>query len=74
MDIQTYNKNYLSEKKPTLCPRCGISPLDKEPSRNALSRHEQGIHICSSCGTDEALRDYAGNKLEIEHWAVTHRQ
>ncbi|OJG96827.1 hypothetical protein RV18_GL001873 [Enterococcus termitis] len=46
--------------------------MDKTPSRNAMSRHEQGIYICSACGTDEAMRDYSGTTLNIDQWVVTH--
>lgn len=52
-----------------LCPRCGIVPLDRNQVRNALSRHIRGTYICSSCGTDEAMRDYTGEVLPIEKWA-----
>lgn len=70
MDVQIYNEKYLNGKKSVLCPRCGLSKLDKIPTRNSLSRHQQKIHICASCGTDEAMLDYIGNVLPIEKWAV----
>ncbi|GGC88266.1 hypothetical protein [Enterococcus wangshanyuanii] len=70
MDVKSYNEKYLGEKKPTLCPRCGISTLDKTPARNSLSRHEEGIYICSACGTDEAIRDYSNDSLRKDQWVV----
>lgn len=42
----------------TTCPRCGTDLPDE--GVHALSRVEQGIYICSPCGTDEAMRDFTG--------------
>lgn len=70
MDIQFYEKKYLKEKKVAPCPRCGVSNLDKVPTRNSLSRHQEKVHVCASCGTDEAMLDYIGKELTIEKWAV----
>ena len=45
---------------PPLCLRCG-RPLNPVLAYNALSRHID-VHICDTCGTDEALSD--------ETWAL----
>lgn len=42
------------------CPRCGRGiPSNKHRGEypGARSRHEQGVEICSDCGTDEGMRD-----------------
>lgn len=70
MDVKIYDEKYLKEKKAVPCPRCGLSNLDKKPTKNSLSRHQEKIHICASCGTDEAMLDYIGTVLPIEKWAV----
>ena len=51
------------------CPRCGNHHMDSDPIRNALSRHA-AVQICDECGTDEALRDFAGAVLPLEEWAI----
>lgn len=48
----------------TTCPRCDRPGLLLgRPSLNALSRHDNETRICSSCGTDEAMRDLAGRPV-----------
>lgn len=50
--------------KTTTCPRCDRPGLSIERSAlNALSRHDNETYICSSCGTDEAMRDLAGRPV-----------
>ncbi|MFA5487390.1 MAG: hypothetical protein WDA05_05155 [Candidatus Methanomethylophilaceae archaeon] len=52
-----------------LCPRCGHL-LDKPMAWNAISRRED-VLICSKCGTDEAMMDWAGKEpLHITNWAL----
>jgi predicted RNA-binding Zn-ribbon protein involved in translation (DUF1610 family) len=52
-----------------LCPRCGERMPDKL-TRGALSRHAKGVYICETCGTDEALRDWAGNVKPLSEWVL----
>ena len=42
------------------CPRCGIA-MQGYP---ATSRFDNKTEICSDCGTDEAMKDFAGETLE----------
>ena len=48
------------------CPRCGTPLSMREPlETNALSRCTRGenddwLYVCSPCGVDEGLREYAG--------------
>ncbi len=51
------------------CPRCGQMLMDERPVRNALSRHAN-VYVCDECGTDEAMREYAGNPLPLEEWYI----
>ena len=39
-------------------------------TRGALSRHADGVYICETCGTDEALRDWKGNTLPLSSWKL----
>ena len=42
------------------CPRCGRNELRTDrPALNALSRKDNETYVCSSCGTDEAMRNVA---------------
>ena len=49
------------------CPRCGYLSMRPNPIENALSRRYD-IYICSQCGTEEAMEDFLGNKMELEDW------
>ena len=40
------------------CPRCGCQMRQRQ-AMNALSRRDNKTYICSSCGQDEALLDFA---------------
>jgi len=43
-------------KTPDLaCPRCGQNPVVRPLVRNALSRIDNRVYICSACGMDEAF-------------------
>lgn len=58
------------------CPRCGkllkIDPqTQRAASSNALSREVSGLYICDDCGSDEALRAFAGLPLPLEEWEQT---
>ncbi|MGG1600551.1 hypothetical protein [Paenibacillus naphthalenovorans] len=37
------------------CPRCGINPVIHPLVRNALSRIDSRVYVCSTCGVDEAF-------------------
>lgn len=76
-EIEAYNKvkaySDTFQKLPnneTLCPRCGENILDEVQVRNALSRHERGVYICSSCGYAEAMLDINKEYLPAEEWWV----
>ena len=51
------------------CPRCGRHTMDSDPIRNALSRRAS-VQVCDECGTDEAIRDFAGCALPLSEWAI----
>ena len=53
-------------KNPPACLRCG-RPLDRHLATNALSRYAN-VMICNACGSDEAMRDYAGVLLPLREW------
>ncbi|MCW2763829.1 MAG: hypothetical protein JWR85_4030 [Marmoricola sp.] len=43
-----------------ICPRCGEKTLRLDrPALNALSRTDNQTYVCSDCGTNEALEDFA---------------
>jgi len=47
--------------KNELCPICG-DPIGECP---ALSREDNKTHICSQCGTHQALSDYVKHQYKI---------
>ena len=51
------------------CPRCGRMTVKDRKVTNALSRHAV-VYICDACGTDEAMRDFAGAVLPLKDWAI----
>ena len=51
------------------CPRCGRCQMSPKIAHNALSRHFD-IHVCSVCGTDEAVRVFADCVLPPESWYI----
>jgi len=53
----------------TRCPRCEIEILHSELAFNALSRKDNETYVCSPCGRDEAMWDFA--KLPHPNWPVT---
>ena len=55
-------------ENPPLCLRCG-QRLDRRLVVNALSRYAD-VHICKSCGMNEALRDAYGQVLPLRDWAA----
>ncbi|MET8690545.1 hypothetical protein ABZV77_40700 [Streptomyces sp. NPDC004732] len=42
----------------TRCPRCG-GPLGERPARSRLTTDRE-VLICTTCGTDEAVREATG--------------
>lgn len=52
------------EQQLTMCPRCRMDTL--HPSHYAPSRRDNLTHICSACGSEEALFDmaYGPNGME----------
>lgn len=59
------NKNDIF--KEFICPRCGDFGVDLK--RGAISRYAD-VKICDKCGTDEALRDFAGNPFTDNDWFI----
>lgn len=53
--------------KPQICPRCGR----KFTEPPAISRVDNKTHICSLCGTREALDALGIDRLEQEHILAT---
>jgi len=53
-----------------LCPRCGQDTMKRDVHTNALSRHADGIYVCDSCGTAEALLDFMHQQLPLTQWAL----
>ena len=43
--------------KTILCPRCKKAKIFVTPPFPALSRRDNETHICSDCGTREAMED-----------------
>lgn len=56
----------FGESIPAICPRCG-GPIGNDEVLNPLSRH-RFLHICGSCGYDEAIRDMRGDPLPFAGW------
>lgn len=55
------------------CPRCGINPVIHPLVRNALSRIDSRVYVCSQCGVDEAMSG-EGKKnalAAVRNWHVT---
>ena len=52
------------------CPRCGQDTMKPDLHTNALSRHADGIYVCESCGTAEALLDFMKQELPLTLWAA----
>ena len=50
------------------CPRCGCDSMKPALYTNALSRVFD-IMICDACGTNEAVKAFAGEPVPIEDWA-----
>ena len=52
------------------CPRCGKMTMDAESvTRNALSRRVS-CYICDTCGTVEAIEDFAHKQDSLSTWAI----
>jgi len=51
------------------CPRCFCTDVGIKDHSAAISRRED-IHVCSSCGTAEALEDENNGIGEYEAWGV----
>ena len=54
------------------CPRCGHWTMDRNTTRNALSRRAK-IYICSSCGMEEAMEDFFGSVTPVASWAIARK-
>lgn len=52
------------------CPRCGRWNMREPAVRNAISRYAS-VYICSDCGMEEALLDFAGKPpLPFAQWGM----
>lgn len=64
--------------EPLLCPRCTMRLLPFG-FPGALSRADNKTEICSECGSDEAMRQFAGYKLggtdtwPIKKYPISHQ-
>jgi len=68
--LRTYNGMQKSTQIDDLpCPRCGHMRMRPELAANAVSRHFD-VHICSECGTDEAMRDYSKDIRPLFAWFI----
>lgn len=56
-----------AQRSKMCCPRCGKDEMQENLYHNAYSRHAE-CYICSACGTDEALRDFAREPLPLSQW------
>jgi hypothetical protein len=72
----------ISKAMTQLCPRCQreeFTPLDSytgppAPLPPAKSRFDNETEICSTCGSDEAMRQFTGDSLPgPEDWPVNPR-
>lgn len=55
------------------CPRCGNMTMSPENVlHNAMSRRV-GCYICDTCGTAEALEDFAHAPTSLATWAIVRR-
>jgi len=52
----------------TRCPRCKTEALHPELAMNALSRKDNETYVCSPCGREEALWDFA--KQPHPEWPI----
>lgn len=66
----------MSNVKP-VCPRCGgYIPSNENPGvyMGAMSRVDNRTEICSACGTEEALQQFASQSASgatpIEEWPI----
>lgn len=58
-----------------ICPRCqdSLIPNNESPGKypGAISRADNKTEICSSCGHDEAMKDWQDNGCEpVEAWPI----
>lgn len=60
----------------TTCPRCSFSRLRGDrPALNTLSRTDNHTYVCSPCGSDEAMRDFAGDTpIPPTDWPISGRR
>ena len=42
------------------CPRCMTNEMTDMLAGNALSRKDNETYVCSPCGEDESIMDFAG--------------
>ena len=55
------------------CPRCGQWSMDRNLTRNALSRRAV-IYICSNCGMEEAMEDFYGTWAPLASWDIAGKE
>lgn len=66
---------FTIDKVPHICPRCNNNfiPCNAAPGAytGALSRADNKTEICSTCGEDEAMKDFFEGTCEsIEMWPI----
>jgi hypothetical protein len=65
-------------KVPHICPRCNDNfiPCNAQPGAypGAISRTDNKTEICSQCGAEEAIEDYAhGGHTPMSGWPLKNR-
>lgn len=69
-EVKNYLENLAAEQEVgecSTCPRCG-GKMRSNIVENSFSRHID-VAICSSCGEDEAMRDFAKvAPLPLQEW------
>jgi hypothetical protein len=63
---------------PHICPRCADSwiPDNHHPAEypGAISRSDNKTEICSACGVEEAMINFAGTACEpVDQWPVRNK-
>ena len=64
-------KTDVKQEVSKACPRC-LGPMPNHPG--ALSRADNQTEVCSQCGVEEALSQWAGQLAPVAAWPITPNQ